>query len=161
MDIHEFLRRHAIAFERHDHPAVATCDDAARLLPPLPGAATKNLFLRDKSGERHILVIVGHETRVDLVRLAAALGTRKLALASPARLARHLGVEPGSVTVLGLVHDTSRSVEVVFDEPLWLAPAFQFHPLVNTATLILSKEGLVRFLEVTGHAPRILCVPRK
>ena len=65
-DIYAFLTQNDIAYQRQDHPAVFTCEEALRLVPPLPGAKTKNLFLRDRKGRRHFLVVVGYEKAVDL-----------------------------------------------------------------------------------------------
>jgi Ala-tRNA(Pro) deacylase len=89
------------------------------------------------------------------------LGVSKLGFASPQRLARYLGVDPGSVSLLGLVNDANNEVEVVIDETLWQAQAFGCHPLVNTSTLVISREGIQRFFETTGHQIRILDVPTR
>lgn len=159
MNIYEFLERHAIDHERHDHPPVFTCEEAERLVPDIPAAKTKNVFLRDRPGRRHFLVVVGYEKSVDLKALAPLLEASKLSLGSPERLARHLGVEPGSVTILALANDEARSVEVVFDEPIAAAAALRCHPLVNTATLSISQAGIRRFLEATGHALGVVDVP--
>jgi Ala-tRNA(Pro) deacylase len=161
MDIYQFLTTHNIQFTRHDHPAVFTCEEALRLVPPLPAAKTKNLFLRDRHGRNHFLVVVGYEKRVDLKRLTGLLGVTKLGFASAERLQRHLGVEPGAVSILGVVNDVDQGVEVVMDEALWTADAFQCHPLVNTSTLVIPREDLMRFLDVTGHAVRVLDVPHR
>jgi AcrR family transcriptional regulator len=64
MEIMEFLARHAIKATRVEHPAVMTVEESERLVPPLPGAKTKNLFLRDKKGSRHFLVSVPHDRAV-------------------------------------------------------------------------------------------------
>ena len=159
MDIYRFLDDHDIEYERHDHPAVFTCEEAERLVPPMPGAKTKNLFLRDRKGRRHLLVVVGYEKAVDLKALTSLLGVSKLGFASPARLERYLGVEPGSVSILGLVNDVNQEVEVIVDRDLWEAEAFRCHPLVNTSTLVISRDDLQRFLEITGHRVRTLDVP--
>jgi len=159
MDIYQFLADHGIEYERHDHPAVYTCEEALRLVPPLPAARTKNLFLRDRKGQRHFLVTVGYEKAVDLKALASVLGVSKLGFASAERLQRYLGLDPGSVSILGVVNDVDREVEVVVDKDLWKAQAFQCHPLVNTSTLVISREGIQRFLETTGHPVRVLDVP--
>jgi Ala-tRNA(Pro) deacylase len=160
-DIYAFLAEHGIEYERHDHAAVFTCEEADRLVPPLPAAKTKNLFLRDRRGHRHFLVAVGYEKTVDLKALSSALGVSKLSLASPERLKRYLGVDPGSVTILGVVNDATDAVELVIDEDLWDSGAFRCHPLVNTSTLVISRANLERFLKVTGHNPRILTVPSR
>lgn len=161
MDIYQFLADHDIEYERHDHPPVFTCEEAERLVPDLPAAKTKNLFLRDRKGRRHFLVVVGYEKVVDLKRLSSALGVSKLSLASPERLRRYLGVDPGSVTILGVVNDSDREVEVVVDQDLWRSRTFRCHPLVNTSTLAISRENLGRFLTITGHKLRTLNVPSR
>jgi Ala-tRNA(Pro) deacylase len=159
MDIDAFLRNHGIAAERHEHPAVMTVEESERLLPPLPGAKTKNLFLRDKKGVRHFLVTVPAARAVDLASLGVALGAGRLGFASAERLQKHLGITPGSVSLLALVNDADGAVEFVIDTSLWNADAVQAHPLVNTATMILSHAHLEQFLSATAHAPRIIDVP--
>ncbi|HPJ08684.1 MAG TPA: prolyl-tRNA synthetase associated domain-containing protein, partial [Deltaproteobacteria bacterium] len=66
-----------------------------------------------------------------------------------------------SVTILAVLNDLRRRVEVVVDEGLWRCDAIQCHPLVNTSTLVISREGLERFLSLTGHRPRIMRVPER
>lgn len=158
MNIYEFLKDNSIAFQRFDHPPVFTCEEAERLCPAMPGKATKNLFLRDKAGKRHFLVVVGYEKNVDLKKLKEVLGVAKLGFASEERLKTYLGVEPGSVTLLGLIHDPEHAVEVILDEGL-KDESLQCHPLVNTSTLVISPEGIRAFLTATGHSCSILDVP--
>jgi Ala-tRNA(Pro) deacylase len=159
MDLDAFLREHGIAAQRHAHPPVMTVEESERLVPKLPGAKTKNLFLRDKKGARHFLATVPHDLPVDLNALGSALAAGRLGFASPERLARHLGVTPGSVSLLALVNDAAGAVEFVIDRALWDAPAVQAHPLVNDATMVLVHADLERFLAATGHAPRVIDVP--
>lgn len=161
INIYQFLAEHDIEYERHDHPPVFTCEEADRLVPPLPAAKTKNLFVRDRKGRSHFLVVVGYEKVVDLKALSSLLGVSKLSLASPDRLRRYLGVDPGSVTILGVVNDSNKEVEIIMDEGLWDSKAFRCHPLVNTSTLVISREDLQRFLDTTGHKIRILNIPGK
>ena len=155
-DLERFLRTHAIEARRVEHPAVMTVEESERLVPPLPGAKTKNLFLRDKKGARHFLVSVPHDLTVDLDALGDAIGAGRLGFASAERLQRHLGVMPGSVSLLALVHDRTHAVELVMDRRLWEADAVHAHPLVNTATLVVTHDALERFLAATGHVPRII-----
>jgi Ala-tRNA(Pro) deacylase len=159
MDLESFLRTHGVAAPRVDHPAVMTCEEADRLVPPLPGAKSKNLFLRDKKGARHLLVTVPPTRSVDLNALGASLGMGRLGFASAERLARHLAVASGSVSLLALVNDTGGAVEFIIDRSLWEAPAILAHPLVNTATMVLAHADLERFLAATGHVPRVIDVP--
>lgn len=160
LDIYSFLATHGIAYERFDHGAVFTVDDA-RKLPAMPGSMTKNLFLKDKAG-RLILVTVSGNKSVDLTELGEVLQAKKISFASPETLKEFLGVEPGSVTILGLIHDDAHAVEVVIDRALWEgSSALQCHPLVNTASLVLTKDAISRFLQVTGHIFQIVDVPER
>lgn len=161
MEIYQFLAQHHIVYERYDHPPVYTCDEANALCPEMPTNAvkTKNLFLRDKKGTRHFLVTVGDEKSVDLKALKNLLGLSKIGFASPERLQKHLGLEPGSVTILGVLNDTEYAVEVIVDTAVWQADALRCHPLVNTSTLVISQQHIRRFLDLTGHTVQVLDVP--
>src|SRR5206468_2069619 len=97
MDLAAFLAHHGIVAQRVEHPPVMTVEESERLVPPLPGAKTKNLFLRNKKGDRHFLVTVPHDVAVDLIVLGDQLGAGRLGFASPERLMKHLGITPGSV----------------------------------------------------------------
>lgn len=159
VEIYKILADHQIKYERHDHPPVFTVEDVNRLVPPLPAAKTKNLFLRDNKGKRHFLVVVRGEKRVNLKALPGLFGSSKLRFGSPDRLKKYLGVDPGSVSLFAVVNDIDRAVEVIIDGDLWESEAFQFHPLVNTSTLVISRDNLQRFLDKTGHEIQILDVP--
>src|SRR5207344_3038240 len=95
MDLDAFLQQHHVVTARYEHPPVMTVEESERLVPKLPGAKTKNLFLRDKKGRRHFLVTVRHDVAVDLNSLGAALGVGGVGFASAERLHRHLGIKPG------------------------------------------------------------------
>jgi len=158
-DLFAFLDRSGISYERHDHAPVYTVEEALRHVPRLPGAKLKNLFLCDRKGKRHLLVAVGFDKRVDLKALAQVLEVPHLRFGSPGRLWETLALEPGSVSLLGVVNDSEGAVEVVIDRRVWEHDAFQCHPLVNTSTLVVARGGLERFFSLTGHRPRILDVP--
>ena len=155
----EFLDTHGIAYIRHDHPAVYTVEEADQLVPDLPGAKTKNLFLRDDKGKRHFLVLVPSDKRVNLKALKKVLEVKRISFGSPERLKKHLGIEPGAVSLLAVYNDGEHKVEVVMDRDLWAADTFLFHPLVNTSTLVIKKADIERFLEVTGHDLKVVEVP--
>ena len=160
-DLYGFLADHAVAFERFDHPPVFTCEETRHHVPAdAAGVQTKNLFLRDKKGRQHWLLVTSCDTTVDLKQIASRIGANHLSLASPERLAKYLGVEPGSVTVLGLVNDLAHEVELVVDADVWNAGAWLCHPLVNNATLVVSRADIDRFLSATGHTPRLITMPR-
>lgn len=158
-DLAAFLAQHAIEAKRFEHPPVMTVEESERLVPRLPGTKTKNLFLRDKRGARHLLVTVPHDVAVDLNALGLLLGAGRLGFGSHVRLMKYLGITPGSVSLLALVNDPAHHVEFVIDRRLWEADAVHAHPLVNEATMVIPHLQLERFLAATGHVPRIVDVP--
>jgi len=149
-----YLDSHGFAYERLEHPAVFTCTEADLYHAGVEAVSTKNLLLCDKKGRRFFLAVTACEKTVKLDELAAQLGVSHLRFGSEETLLRLLGVTRGSVTMMGLANDTSRQVELWIDASIWQGEHFLNHPLVNTATLILSKAELERFFEITGHIPR-------
>jgi Ala-tRNA(Pro) deacylase len=145
-----------IAFERHEHPPVATVEEAQHYWGGLDAVHCKNLFLRNKKGDRHYLVVIEHRKHADLRVLAARLGDDRLSFGSPDRLLRHLGLEPGAVSPFGLLNDRAHRVRLVLDADLKDAARVAFHPNVNTATVVLEGRDFFRFLEWSGHAPTFL-----
>ena len=159
MDIYNFLSEHSIEYKRVDHPPVFTCKESEQLVPPIPGADTKNLLVRDKKGRRHFLVVVRYHKSVDLKALSSTLGVSNLSFASSERLRRYLGIEPGAVSLLAVVNDSDSAVEVILDTDIWKEDILRCHPLVNTSTLAISRDDIERILEITSHRYRILHVP--
>ena len=147
----ERLRDLGIAFERHEHPPVATVEQAAEHWAGIDAAHCKNLFLRNQKGDRHYLLILEHSKKADLRAVANQIGDGKLSFGSPERLLKHLGLTPGSVSPFGLIHDSIHSVRVVVDRDLQGAERLSFHPNINTATLVVSKDDFVRFLAACGN----------
>ena len=158
MDIYSYLSERGIPYVRHDHPPVFTCEEEREHVPESGAARTKNLFLRDRRGKRHLLLVTSCAKTVSIATFADVAGADRLSFASPERLKERLGVEPGSVTVLGLITDTSHAVELFIDTDVWSAAAVHAHPLRNDATLVLTHDALVRFLAATGHSPRIVTI---
>jgi Ala-tRNA(Pro) deacylase len=152
------LNELGISFERHEHPPVATVEEAAQHWVGIDATHCKNLFLRNQKGDRHYLVILEHSKKADLRRVAEQIGDGKLSFASPERLMRHLGLTPGSVSPFGLIHDHGHAVRVVIDRDLQTAERLSFHPNINTATLVVSNADFARFLAASGNSVRYVAV---
>lgn len=149
------LARIGVEAATYEHEPVRTVVEAKAATAHVPASHCKNLFLRDRAGQRW-LVVLPEERVLDLAALAALLDVRRLSFASPEELEARLGVLPGAVTPFAVVNDPERRVRVVLDRSLLSRPALKFHPLVNTATTVVSPEGLLRFLEAAGHPPALV-----
>jgi Ala-tRNA(Pro) deacylase len=143
-------------YESYEHPPVFNTEDVEKHWRDIPGTPVKNLFLRNKKGNHHYLVIVGVDKRVDLKELVKVIGDDRLSFGSAERLMEKLGLTPGSVSPFGLLHSGSRDVEVIIDTPLRGAEKLLFHPNINTATLTVSFADLEKFLKARGNRVRFL-----
>lgn len=148
-----------IHFRIYEHPAVFTVEDAWLRASRVPGAQTKNLFLRNRKKSAFYLVIADAAFSVDLKRLAKDLHEDRLSFASPETLRELLGAEPGSVSPFCLLADTNHLVRAVADERLLEYHEVGFHPNDNTATLVIPPDGLQRLTAFTGHELMFLPMP--
>ena len=155
-DIYQILDELGIEYQRFEHPAVFTVEEANRHRGEIPGGRTKNLFLRNKKGRRHYLVVTEAEKTVDLKSLKERVGESALSFASPERLQRYLGLTAGSVSPFGIINDVNDDVTVLLDRDLLRYDTLGFHPNVNTATLVIQTEDFQRFLDHCGNVVRIL-----
>ena len=144
-----------IAYARHDHPPLFTVEDSKALRGDLPGGHCKNLFLRDRKGAMWLVVCL-EDRAVDLKALGSLLGGVRLSFGSADRLMRVLGVVPGAVSPFALINDTAVEVTVILDKAMLAHRPLNYHPLVNTVTIAVAPEDLVRFVEACGHAPQVL-----
>ena len=152
------LSEAGIAYELVEHPAVCTMEEMETLHLSHAEGVVKNLFLRDPKGCRFFLVSIRGEKRVDLKALGQLL-EGKLSFASEGRLMEKLGLEPGSVTPLGILNDGDRTVEVLFDEDIQALPLVGVHPNENTATVFLAPADLVSLLQAHGNPFRWVKLP--
>lgn len=158
-DLLVYLDAHEIRYTYAAHPPVYTCEQASRLRPDLVGVSTKNLFLRDRSGSRFFLAMTDCDKRVNLKAMGKLIGSSKLHFGSEDELQQILGVEPGAVTVLGLANDLTKQVELIIDADIWPADHYLCHPLVNTATLVLTRSALEKFFSLSGHTINVVRFP--
>jgi len=149
--VYEALDALGIPYVRHEHPPVFTVEEALVHWKGIEGAHCKNLFLRNKKGNRHYLVIAEFLKTVDLRAAAKALRDDRLSFGSDERLARCLGLQPGEVSPFGLLQDAERRVTVVLDAGLARWDKVNFHPNVNTATLTISTADFRRYLASRGN----------
>lgn len=150
-ELFDILENLDIRFDYHEHPPLATIEDAKIHWKDYNSGRCKNIFFRNHKGDRHYLVILEHLRKLDIHDLEKRLKQGKLSFASDQRLKKYLGVEPGSVTPFGLINDKEKHVHLFIDEKLNESERLAFHPNVNTASLVVSKKDLLKFLAHTGN----------
>jgi Ala-tRNA(Pro) deacylase len=140
-----------ISYEQYTHQPVFTSDEAAEHWADIPATRVKNLFLRNKKGNRHYLVILEIGKQADLRHLVKIIGDDRLSFGSPERLMSTMGLTPGSVSPFGLLNDPAHAVHVIIDEDLRRVQRLIFHPNINTASLTISVADFERFLAARGN----------
>lgn len=150
-----WFAEHALTATTHDHPPVFRVEEGHEIKAAMPGAHTKNLFLKDKK-QRLWLISTRQDTVIDLKTAHRLMGADRLSFGNEALLYETLGVRPGSVTAFGLINDADQRVSFVLDRRLAEAEIVNFHPLTNTATTAMSQSDFRRFLTLTDHEPLIV-----
>jgi Ala-tRNA(Pro) deacylase len=136
--IREFLERENIVYELHQHNAVSSENEAETVYTDPTITVSKNLFLKNKKGDKYYLVILPLKKRLDMRKLEVALKEKKVRFCNDVEVRDLLGLEPGSVSILGLLNDKNNKVKLYIDKELWLANKVSCHPNENTMSLVVS-----------------------
>ncbi|MDS1138880.1 prolyl-tRNA synthetase associated domain-containing protein [Pusillimonas sp. SM2304] len=157
-----FLNTQGIDIQQRQHPAVFTMAESAGLNLNLPGTRCKNLLVRNKKNSHRYLIVTPPDAAVDLGALGKLLASGRLSLCSPADMLDLLGVAPGAMSPLSLIADQeAQQIQLIMDADLAASRHFQFHPLVNTATIAISQEDFRKFLAAVNQSFRYLPIPRR
>jgi len=150
--VYQTLKHLDISYEIYDHPPVPTVEEALPYWEKIDATHCKNLFFRNHKGNRHYLVILKHERKLNIRDLEQRLKQGKISFASPHRMERYLGLTGGSVSVFGLINDVENHVHLFLDDGLQSAEKISFHPNENNATLVISFQSFLKFLTWSGNS---------
>ncbi|HSF95043.1 MAG TPA: prolyl-tRNA synthetase associated domain-containing protein [Thermohalobaculum sp.] len=154
-ELYALLEANGIAYAHHTHPALFTVADSQALRGELPGGHVKNMFMKDKKGAIWLATCL-EDRQIRIRDLEREVGAKNFSFGREELLWEVLGVRPGAVTPFGLINDTGHRVNVALDAQMLERDPLNFHPLVNDATTTVSKDGFLKFLQLTGHAPVIV-----
>lgn len=159
--VFNFLNAHDIPFTCYHHPEGKTIEEAKRWWHDDGSIHCKNLFFRNHKGNKHYLVCFHCDHDLDIHDLEQRLKTMlvaqeqpscgKLSFASPERMMRFLGLEPGSVSPFGLINDTENHVQLFLDVNLKTAETLSFHPNDCRGTVVISRNDFERYLQLVGN----------
>lgn len=154
--VYKRLDEMSMKYELQEHEPVYTIEDMERLHICETGEVPKNLFLRDGSGKRHFLVLLQKDKSADLKQLAKTINRSRLSFGSDERLEKYLGLKPGAVSALGVLNDANAEVEVIIDKDLVGCEKVGVHPNVNTSTVWLSFDDLIKIIKSNGNEIRFI-----
>ncbi len=150
-ELYKIFKELGVEFEYHEHPPGPTVEEALKYWKDIDSAHCKNIFFRNHKGNRHYLVISDYRYQLDIHDLEKRLKQGKLSFASPKRMMKYLGIEPGSVSLFGLINDKEDHVHLFIDESLKNAEKISFHPNINTASIVIARKDFLKFLDWSGN----------
>lgn len=153
-----FFEQHKIAYELHQHKPVFTVAESHEVSSHIPGAHSKNLFLKDRK-QCFFLVSILEYKRLDVKAMSKIYGKGGLSFASAELLDEKLGLIPGAVTPYGLINDESLTVKFILDEDFLKQEMVNFHPLRNDYTVSVQAGDFLKFCELVKHKPDIIKIP--
>ncbi len=154
-ELEAFLRQQKIPFETQGPPPIFTVEEGRAFEARLPGAHSKNLFLKDAKGQLW-LISAQVDSQINLKTLPKIIGSARLSFGKPDLMQASLGVVPGAVTALALVNDPEQHVRFVLDRVLAEAEAVNFHPLRNDATTNLSAAAFRAFFRALDRSVTVV-----
>ena len=149
MTVEEKLEELNITYEKVEHPAVYTVEEAKEKVPKIDGLGCKNLFLKTQKKEL-FLYTLPEDKQISLNNLPEILGVTRFHFASTKTLEEVLGIIPGSVTPLAIINDKENKVTVILDKEL-KDKNILVHPNRNTATISISYNDLEKYIKSLNH----------
>ena len=143
-----------------EHPAAGAMEDLVAVEERLGVRICKNLFLCNRQKTVFYLLLIPADKRFKTSVVSKLIGSSRLSFGEEDKLYELLGVRPGSITPLGLVFDEAHQVHLLIDREVLALEEIGMHPLVNTASLAMKTEDLMKiYFPFTGHEPQILDIP--
>lgn len=156
-----YLKEHGIPFTTYNHPEGKTIEEAKRWWKNDGSVHCKNIFMRNHKGNQHYLIcfpcdedLAIHDIEHRLKEVLVAQGQNspgKLSFASPERMQKYLGLEPGSVSPFGLINDSEHHVILFLDSRLKQADSLSFHPNDCRGTVVISQKAFQQYLATVGN----------
>ena len=157
--VYDFLDKLSVTYQRVDHEAAMTmeaCEEIDRTLGD-DTAICKNLFLCNRQETNFYLLLMPGDKPFKTKDLSAQIGSARLSFAKPEYMEKYLDITPGSVSVLGLMNDHEKKVQLLIDEDVLTGEYIGCHPCINTSSLRLKTKDLVeKIIPAMEHEPIIV-----
>ena len=157
---YDLLDSLSISYDRVDHDHADTIEACHAVEEVLGWPVCKNLFLCNRQKTQFYLLMLEGDKVFKTKDLSKQLEVSRLSFAGPEDLQEYLGLQPGSVTVLGLLNDPDNRVQLVMDKPIFEAEKISCHPCISTSTLTISRQDLLeKLLPALHHSPVVVDLP--
>ena len=160
--VYDFLDKLGVQYQRIDHEAAMTMEACEEIDHALGDNTTicKNLFLCNRQETDFYLLLMPGDKPFKTKDLSAQIHSARLSFAKPEYMEKYLDITPGSVSVLGLMNDSDKKVQLLIDEDVMKEPCFGCHPCINTSSLKFTTEDLMqKIIPALEHEPVTVTLP--
>ena len=157
---YDLLDSLGVSYQRVDHPAAMTMEACLEIDKALGALICKNLLLCNRQQTTFYLLLLPGEKQFRTSVLSKIIGSSRLSFASGEHMERLLDITPGSLSVLGLMNDHEKRVQLLVDTDVLEEEFFGCHPCINTSSLRFSVADLMeKVIPAMGHSPRLVTLP--
>lgn len=158
--VYDLLDELGIEYERTDHEEANTMEACNEIDKVLGVIICKNLFLCNRQKTNFYLLMMPGDKPFKTKDLSKQINSARLSFADAEAMEEYLHIKPGAVSVMGLMNDTEKHVQLLIDRPIIEALEIGCHPCVSTSSLKLkTKDVLEKFLPAIKHEPIIIELP--
>lgn len=152
--VYDFLDQLGISYKRTDHAPADTmevCNDIDQVLGCM---ICKNLFLCNRQQTDYYLLMMPGDKAFRTKELSPQIHTARLSFGSPEKMEELIGTLPGSASIMGLMNDPEKRVQLIMDEDVVRGEFIGCHPCINTSSLRIRTTDLMeKFLPAVQHEP--------
>ena len=154
---YDFLDSLGVTYQRIDHEPAMTMEVCADIDAALEATICKNLLLCNRQCTAFYLLMIPGSKHFKTTELSHQIGSSRLSFAAPEYMEAFLDITPGSLSILGLMNDKEKKVQLLIDEDVLKGEFVGMHPCINTSSLRLTTDDLVnRVIPAMGHEPRVV-----
>lgn len=155
--VYDFLDRLGIEYERIDHEEAMTMEACEEIDRVLDAQICKNLFLCNRQETDFYLLLIPADKPFKTKYLSAQIGSSRLSFAKPEYMEKYLDVTPGSVSVLGLMNDREKKIQLLIDKDVLESEYLGCHPCMNTTSMKFKMSDFTeKILPALGHEPKMV-----
>lgn len=149
---YDFLDKLGIEYKRTDHEPANTMEACNKIDAVLGILICKNLFLCNRQKTKYYLLMMPGDKKFKTKELSSQINSARLSFAEADDMLRYLDIEPGAVSVMGLLNDVNKEVNLLIDEDVLKGEYLGCHPCVCTSSLKIKTADIIdKFLPATGH----------
>ncbi len=149
---YDFLDGLGIEYFRTDHERADNMEACNVIDAVLGVIICKNLFLCNRQKTNFYLLMMPGDKKFKTKELSSQINSARLSFAEPEDMLKYLDIEPGAVSIMGLMNDKEKAVQLLIDEDVLADEYIGCHPCVCTSSLkIKTKDIVEKFLPAVGH----------